>query len=299
MPRIRTIKPDLAKHEGLFDAERESGLPVRYVWSVLPCFCDREGRFPWRDRRLTAEILPYDEDADMARVLDALLTRGFLVKYRVNDAWFGWVPTFLKHQVVNNRESASELPSPDSADEIICNDNQKLPDALVTRAARVDDAKVTPQMHAQGEGKGREGKGKEGSGSNEPVKFARREPDPGGEKPTWTSMAREVFIYWQAVMGHPRAKFNPDDARIKAVIKQLKAGYSVDELKRAVDGCSMTPHNMGENDRGQRYDGLNVVCKNGDNVDRFIRTAETPDRTAMGSAARKTATAAERWLKNG
>lgn len=140
---------------------------------------------------------------------------------------------------------------------------------------------------------------KETRPDNPPVKFARREPDHGGEKPTWTSMAREVFIYWQAVMGHPRAKFNPDDARIKAVIKQLKAGYSVDELKRAVDGCSMTPHNMGENDRGQRYDGLNVVCKNGDNVDRFIRTAETPDRTAMGSAARKTATAAERWLKNG
>ena len=112
-------------------------------------------------------------------------------------------------------------------------------------------------------------------------------------------MAREVFDYWAVVMEHPRTKFDPDDKRIKAVIKRLQAGYTVDDLKAAVDGCAKTPHNMGENERGQRYDGLNVICKDGDNVDRFIRTSKGPDLTCMSGAARRTAGAAQRFVEEG
>ena len=167
MPRIRTIKPELSKHEDLFDAEQETGLPIRYAWAVLPCFCDREGRFAWRARRLTAEVLPYDDDADMRRVLDALLTRGFIARYRVGDAWFGWIPTFDRHQVVNNRERASELPDPADADELEYSGNHELPFAVPTRSERVNDASGTRVQSREGEGKGREGKGtgKEGGGA--------------------------------------------------------------------------------------------------------------------------------------
>jgi hypothetical protein len=83
---------------------------------------------------------------DFSRVLDALVTRGFVVKYRVDGVDYGCIPTFTKHQVINNRESASTIPEPTE------NNNTS------TREARVEHASPTPLVQDQGEGKGREGK---------------------------------------------------------------------------------------------------------------------------------------------
>jgi hypothetical protein len=142
--RIRTIKPEFFRHENLFDAEEETGLPLRIAFVGLWCASDREGRFKWRPRTLKSEILPFD-DVDFSRVLDALATRGFIVKYASETGEFGHIPTFTTHQVINNREKDSILPDPL---------NCKGFDACLTRESRVDDA-------GKGERKGREGKGKE------------------------------------------------------------------------------------------------------------------------------------------
>lgn len=143
----------------MFDLERETGLPIRFAWAMLPTICDREGRFKWRPRALKPDILPYD-DCDFSRVLDAWLTRGLLVRYRVGDEWFGWLPTFVIHQVINNREAGSQIPSIEEAEEVI--DNRK--NEISTRAPRVPVASSTRLEQVQGEGKGREleRKGREG-----------------------------------------------------------------------------------------------------------------------------------------
>lgn len=116
MPRIRTVKPEMALHEGLYELEAETGLPIRFAWCMLFCHADREGRFEWRPRRLGTQILPYD-GIDFARVLDAWVTRGFVRCYRVGSAWYGEIPTFRRHQVINNREADSELPGSEQAEE--------------------------------------------------------------------------------------------------------------------------------------------------------------------------------------
>jgi len=146
----------MAKHEGLYDLELETGLPIRFAWALFPTACDREGRFQWRPRTLKADVLPHDP-VDFSRVLHAWLTRGFIVKYRVGNEWFGWVPTFRKHQVVNTRETASVMPGLDDADEVEDFRNQSVPNASATREPRDDDASATRAVHARGEGKGREG----------------------------------------------------------------------------------------------------------------------------------------------
>lgn len=148
MGRIRTVKPETFSHERLFDAEQEFGLPLRLAWIGLWTECDRDGRFAWRPRMLKSRILPYD-DIDFSRVLDALATRGFVVKYACNGEEFGFIPSWRKHQVINNREAASTIPEP--------TENTIESDACPTRASRVSETPV----HAQAEGKGREGKGKE------------------------------------------------------------------------------------------------------------------------------------------
>lgn len=143
--RIRTVKPEFFTHAGLFDAEQETKLPLRVGFVGLWCACDREGRFKWEPCRLGVMILPYD-GLEFSRVLDALVTRGFVVKYRVEGSWFGAVISFKAHQVINNRESASVLPDVSEAEEVIQSDN--------THAPRVNDACSTPLMHAPAEGKG-------------------------------------------------------------------------------------------------------------------------------------------------
>jgi hypothetical protein len=45
MGRIRTVKPELFQHGDLFDAEVESGFPLRLAFIGLFTCCDREGRF--------------------------------------------------------------------------------------------------------------------------------------------------------------------------------------------------------------------------------------------------------------
>lgn len=145
--RIRTIKPEFFTHEGIFEAEMESKLPLRLAFIGLWCAADREGRFKWEPRRLGVSILPYDSK-DFSRVLDALCTRGFIVKYTVNGAWFGYIPSFSRHQVINNRESDSIIPKvPDTQ-----------PDDLLE--SRVDDACLTRDSRQKEEGKGREEEGK-------------------------------------------------------------------------------------------------------------------------------------------
>jgi hypothetical protein len=147
--RIRTIKPEFFHHAGLFEAEMETKLPLRVAFAGLWCIADREGRFKWEPRRIGVQVLPYD-GVDFSRVLDALATRAFVLKYRVGDACFGFIPSFLKHQVINNRESESVLPDPEgNIEETPTNTEES--DASATREPREDHA-------CRKEGKGREGK---------------------------------------------------------------------------------------------------------------------------------------------
>ena len=155
MARIRTIKPEFFRHEGLFELERETGLPVRVAFAGLWTAADREGRFKWRPKQLKLDCVPYDE-IDFSRVLDALTTRGFIARYEVGGEDFGCIPSWNEHQVINNRESPSDLPSIE---------NGTLKSNTSTRAPRVNDACSTPLVQVQGEGKGREGKGREDKSS--------------------------------------------------------------------------------------------------------------------------------------
>ena len=111
MARIRTVKPDLFRHEDLYEAEVETELPLRLAFIGLFTCCDREGRFVWKPRQLKLDVLPWD-NTDFSRVLDALMTRGFIRKYSVGGVNYGCIPSFTRHQVVNNREKASNIPEP-------------------------------------------------------------------------------------------------------------------------------------------------------------------------------------------
>ncbi|GAB4394066.1 MAG: hypothetical protein Tsb005_15010 [Gammaproteobacteria bacterium] len=85
-----------------------------------------------------------------------------------------------------------------------------------------------------------------------------------------------VFQHWQQVTGHAHAKLDPKRQRL--IRQALTSGYSVAQLCHAISGCSQTPHNMGHNDRGQRYDGLHIILRDADQIDRFIHNYHHPPR---------------------
>ena len=96
-----------------------------------------------------------------------------------------------------------------------------------------------------------------------------KEKEKEKEKPLSTSLTvNEIFQHWQNVMNHPKAIL--DNKRKRIIQNALKSGFSVEDLKTAVDGCSVTPHNMGENDRHEKYDGLHVILDNADQIERFM-----------------------------
>lgn len=204
MARIRTIKPEFFRHADLFEAEKETGFPLRLAFAGLWTAADREGRFKWKPRELKLDCLPHD-DVDFSRVLDALATRGWIVRYAVDGVEYGAIPTWKAHQIINNREKASDIPAPNEIN-------------ILTREARVDDASGTRL-----EGKGREGKGKGREGVNRSDADASRPRDEKFEE------------FWKV---YPRREgANPKEPARKQFNSAVKAGADPDEIIAGAKRC--------------------------------------------------------------
>ena len=227
--RIRSVKPEFFLHEGLYEAEIQSGLPLRLAFVGLWCAADREGRFKWRPRQLKTQILPYDSDVDFSRVLDACVTRGFIERYASGGEEYGWIPTFARHQVINNREKDSELPDP-------CDPTTS------TRAPRVLDACPTRLVQDQGEGKGKEGnmegKGKERKALAAPVVEAEPvsewEVAPGIIIPSGfqTPECKEAIEFWLAYKKEKRDAYKPQG--LKALMSTIAKDFTPETLVDAI-----------------------------------------------------------------
>jgi len=171
MARIRTIKPDFFRHYELYQAEIDSDLPLRVAFAGLWTVADREGRFRWKPEVLKLDVLPFD-NIDFSRVLDALATRDFIVKYEVSGKAYGFIPTFKEHQFINNKENASTLPEPPEHIE---------KQEETTREPRVDDASQTRLTRKEGEKereKEKEVKKKKNCDEPEKKSGSSHEPDP-------------------------------------------------------------------------------------------------------------------------
>lgn len=138
MARIRTIKPEFFTSE---DIVALSPL-ARLLYVALWCEADREGRMVWKPKTFKIRYLPADS-CDIDALCKELLDADLIHLY---GEGYAHIPSFLAHQHINPRETASQLPEP-------------------TRKPRVGTRKPR-DSDAQG---GREGKGKE---VDTPVGFA-------------------------------------------------------------------------------------------------------------------------------
>src|SRR5213593_1704269 len=111
MSRIRTIKPEFFRHEQLFEAEKESGLPLRLAFMALWTVADREGRFKWKPRVLKLDCLPFNE-LDFEDVLNALCSIELIEKYEYEGEIFGSIVSWHRHQIPGRDEPPSDIPAP-------------------------------------------------------------------------------------------------------------------------------------------------------------------------------------------
>lgn len=105
MARIRTIKPEFFTSE---DIVALSPL-ARLLFIALWCEADKEGRLAWKPLTFKMRYLPAD-DASIKDLCAELVNQGVV---RLYGDGLAWIPGFSKHQHVNPRESASDLPAPD------------------------------------------------------------------------------------------------------------------------------------------------------------------------------------------
>lgn len=131
MARIRTIKPEFFTSADIEDLTPLSRLFYAFLWTES----DRDGRLEYRPRNWKNRFFPGD-DKDIESLSQELEEQGLFAVFEVDGTTYAYLPNFVRHQVINNRESESCLPEP----------------------PRVKDAFTRVKAEGRKEGKGREGK---------------------------------------------------------------------------------------------------------------------------------------------
>ena len=85
-------------------------------------------------------------------------------------------------------------------------------------------------------------------------------------KVSFTVQINQVIAHYKTF--HPRAR--PGEKEKALIDVRLHDGYSVGDLCEAIDGCHRCPHNCGVNERGTKYQTLELIMRNASNVQRFI-----------------------------
>lgn len=106
MARIRTIKPEFFTSEDIVSLSPLSRLFYVSLW----CESDREGRLEWKTGTFKMRYFPGD-NCDIVAMGQELVAAGLVVLYEANGKKYAEIPTFKEHQVINNREQESVIPS--------------------------------------------------------------------------------------------------------------------------------------------------------------------------------------------
>ncbi|WEM00078.1 MULTISPECIES: hypothetical protein [Delftia] len=106
MARIRTIKPEFFTSEDIVSLSPLARLFYVSLW----CEADREGRLEWKPKTFKLRYLPGD-NCDVDVLGTELTDAGLVVLYEIDGKTYAEIPTFAKHQIINNRESESLIPA--------------------------------------------------------------------------------------------------------------------------------------------------------------------------------------------
>lgn len=82
-----------------------------------------------------------------------------------------------------------------------------------------------------------------------------------------------VFNHWKEVMHSPRSVL--DNNRKKKIQAALKH-YSVADLLKAINGCSLSAFHMGANENGMKYNSIDLIFRNSEKIEQFMSFVDKP-----------------------
>ena len=82
-----------------------------------------------------------------------------------------------------------------------------------------------------------------------------------------------VASYYLSI--HPRAKVGTRERKL--IAERLREGFTVEDLKQAIDGNHKSDYHSGVNDTGKKYHGIGLIFRNAEKVSGFIESAEGAD----------------------
>lgn len=250
MPDGRMLSKSIADNEELGGVSLEAD----YLFARCIPHLDREGRMTGNPALVKAKACPLRREIDSGSVPDLLrqLAGAGLVRwYEADGKQVLEFPGFKNHQkgFKFDREAESRYAGPDSpgAIDLSC----ATPDEVRTNSGP-DPDKVRPSRSLSEVEVEVEEKDANASSSGS------GEPNRDGASIEVAKQVRDVFEYWRTTSGHERATLTPDRRqKIKARLKR----FSVDDLKRAIDGACSNPFHLGDNPQGQRYDFPETIFK--------------------------------------
>ncbi len=86
----------------------------------------------------------------------------------------------------------------------------------------------------------------------------------------------ELFAFWQEATRHPQAKLT--DERRRKIRQRLDEGYTVEQIRQAIRGAAVGAF---VDERGKRYDDLELICRNGTKLESFIDRADAKPVSPM------------------
>jgi hypothetical protein len=235
MARIRSIKPEFPQSESMGNVSRDARLTFIQLWTIA----DDEGRLRGNSRMLASLLFPYDDDAPglIDGWLKELEDEGCIVRYKSGAQSYIQLCNWLIHQKID-KPSKSKIPPFEES-----------------------SRSVAKPLEVSSE-EGIKDQGEEGKGEDQLVERRGASPD--------RDVVAEVFAYWQKVMDSPRSQL--DDKRRKAIKAALKL-YEPRQVCEAILGCSRSAWHMGENDRRTKFNGLDLILRSADHIDKFIEMA--------------------------
>lgn len=257
MPRKRSLSPGFFKNEALSDIDPLGRILFQGLW----CFADRNGNLEYRPKLLKAEVLPYESSTnEVVSYLEQLASNLLISFYEVEGSKYIHVTNFIRYQSPHPEEKAI-WPVPESYQAIATIEKQVEPESQTSE----EDTETACQQVADN----LQESCQQSFNSNSNLISSKEEIESVAIERVdkISEQVNEVFEHWKSVLNHPRSIL--DAKRRRLITLRLKDGFSVERLKLAVDGCRASPHHMGQNDRSMVYDGVDLIFRDVEHVERF------------------------------
>jgi uncharacterized phage protein (TIGR02220 family) len=85
---------------------------------------------------------------------------------------------------------------------------------------------------------------------------------------TEKTIVERAFDYWHSKMQKlPSVKLTAK--RKTKITTRLSNGYTIEDIKTAIDNCSKSAFHMGENDRKTKYNDIELICRSDEKLESF------------------------------